>query len=540
MKRLKLAAIVALAVLLLPLYVLAYTVKSGDTLSAIAKALGTTVQQLVDNNGIKNPDLIYPGQYIEEDQNILGAAIPRPEIGYNETLTRGLSLGGSETEIYVSDLPTETSGYVILEPNSDSQRELAYYSDVSSTPAKRLTGVTRGLAFSFTSGSAIDDTYSAARAKRHSAGSGIIISNGRYEQLIIDQLSGYTTSSIKGTDQESFQVGDASPSKLCFFSTDFCIRSNGSRLQWSQDGFSNTYDFTSSSISTLLASSTAGIGITDSEIYVKASSTLGYTFDGSGNLYRAVSSTTGIEADSDGLKLNTSTIANLIATSTPTAGAVVRAKSNSKIAQGWVGATTAGDMPYSDGTDLQRLAIGTGRQKLGVSGSSPAWDSNYMQRLTIDNAPTAITNSSALTTITSFSLPANYLSTTNGVRIRLYYTSMNSNSGSADHTFVLRYGSTNVVSLVINGTSNNSNGGVIEAILTSNGSTSSQKGLIQILGFPNSIVSSGSFPSNSVIGIDSGTSTEDSTGALTVSIQIQIANGGSDFVPILATYELIS
>lgn len=219
---------------------------------------------------------------------------------------------------------------------------------------------------------------------------------------------------------------------------------------------------------------------------------------------------------------------------------VIRAKANGQIDDARLALTTAGDTVYSDGTDLQRLAIGTGRQKLGVSGSSPAWDSNYMQRLTIDNAPTAITNSSALTTITSFSLPANYLSTNNGVRIRLYYTSMNSNSGLADHTFILRYGSTNVVSLVINGTSNNSNGGVIEALLTSNGSTSSQKGLIQILGFPNSIVSSGSFPSNGVIGIDSGTSTEDSTGALTVSIQIQIANGGSDFVPILATYELIS
>lgn len=39
-----------------------YTVKSGDTLSAIAKIYGTTVNQLVAWNNIKNPNLIYVGQ----------------------------------------------------------------------------------------------------------------------------------------------------------------------------------------------------------------------------------------------------------------------------------------------------------------------------------------------------------------------------------------------------------------------------------------------------------------------------------------------
>ena len=39
-----------------------YTVQSGDTLSAIARKYGTTVQELVDINNIQNPDLIYPGE----------------------------------------------------------------------------------------------------------------------------------------------------------------------------------------------------------------------------------------------------------------------------------------------------------------------------------------------------------------------------------------------------------------------------------------------------------------------------------------------
>ena len=39
-----------------------YTVKKGDTLSAIAKRYGTSVNNIVKLNNIKNPNLIYPNQ----------------------------------------------------------------------------------------------------------------------------------------------------------------------------------------------------------------------------------------------------------------------------------------------------------------------------------------------------------------------------------------------------------------------------------------------------------------------------------------------
>lgn len=42
-----------------------YTVKSGDTLSGIAEKYGTTYQRLANINGIKDPNLIYPGQTIK-------------------------------------------------------------------------------------------------------------------------------------------------------------------------------------------------------------------------------------------------------------------------------------------------------------------------------------------------------------------------------------------------------------------------------------------------------------------------------------------
>ncbi|WP_162985944.1 LysM domain-containing protein [Virgibacillus sp. Bac330] len=42
-----------------------YVVKSGDTLSGIAKRYGTTVAKLTQINGIKNPNKIYVGQKIK-------------------------------------------------------------------------------------------------------------------------------------------------------------------------------------------------------------------------------------------------------------------------------------------------------------------------------------------------------------------------------------------------------------------------------------------------------------------------------------------
>lgn len=42
-----------------------YTVKSGDTLSGIANMFGTTYQKLAEINGIANPNKIYPGQVLK-------------------------------------------------------------------------------------------------------------------------------------------------------------------------------------------------------------------------------------------------------------------------------------------------------------------------------------------------------------------------------------------------------------------------------------------------------------------------------------------
>lgn len=42
-----------------------YTVKSGDTLSAIALRYGTTIKKIAADNNIKNPNLIHVGQVLK-------------------------------------------------------------------------------------------------------------------------------------------------------------------------------------------------------------------------------------------------------------------------------------------------------------------------------------------------------------------------------------------------------------------------------------------------------------------------------------------
>ena len=42
-----------------------YLVKPGDTIPEIARKLGVTMHDLISLNGIKNPDLIVPGQRLK-------------------------------------------------------------------------------------------------------------------------------------------------------------------------------------------------------------------------------------------------------------------------------------------------------------------------------------------------------------------------------------------------------------------------------------------------------------------------------------------
>lgn len=67
-----------------------YIVQRGDTLYSIAKRFNTTVQNIVNNNGISNPNLIYPGQRL-----IIAKSTTNIQTKYiNYTIKRGDTLWG--------------------------------------------------------------------------------------------------------------------------------------------------------------------------------------------------------------------------------------------------------------------------------------------------------------------------------------------------------------------------------------------------------------------------------------------------------------
>lgn len=70
-------------------------------------------------------------------------------------------------------------------------------------------------------------------------------------------------------------------------------------------------------------------------------------------------------------------------TATTGASVVVRSKANSKVDDSLVALTTEGDIVYSDGTDLQRLPIGTGTQVLTVNSgaTAPEWGTRGSQSI---------------------------------------------------------------------------------------------------------------------------------------------------------------
>lgn len=64
-----------------------YIVERGDTLSAIAQRYGTTYQTLASVNGIANPNLIYPGQTLKIPENTASSSSRTYTIRSGDTLS---------------------------------------------------------------------------------------------------------------------------------------------------------------------------------------------------------------------------------------------------------------------------------------------------------------------------------------------------------------------------------------------------------------------------------------------------------------------
>jgi LysM repeat protein len=79
-----------------------YTVKPGDTLAKIAAATGTSVQALMQANGIKNPNLVYTGQRLVIPGTGGTRTSPAPAVGPASAPAVAAPAGGTGLVVSIS------------------------------------------------------------------------------------------------------------------------------------------------------------------------------------------------------------------------------------------------------------------------------------------------------------------------------------------------------------------------------------------------------------------------------------------------------
>lgn len=278
--------------------------------------------------------------------NLLGAN-PLPTDGYDSFLSAPLN--SSDSAVFVNALPdgVTSSIYTIYASDGRTVAEKISCTGKSASPNK-LTGCSRGLSLTPNVDGSVDETAGVGTSHSKNAriaitdtinfsGKALAILNGSQETGANFLRIGTATST---GDNPCLAFDDGSNST----STQICKDVSTDELYWSVDGGLNTYTFTSSAISQLSASSTAGIQVVNSEIAVKASTTLGYTFDSDGLFYRIMNGLKGLAADTNGafvklgnfLSFDASGNIDVTASSTPTADTIPVANASGTIDRDWL------------------------------------------------------------------------------------------------------------------------------------------------------------------------------------------------------------
>lgn len=444
----------------------AYTIRPGDTLSRLAKNFGVDVSDLAISNGIQNPDRIFVGQQLSIPE-VFGASNQLPTDGYDSYLS--VPLNSSDTSIYVNDLPSgvTSSIYTIYSSDGRTVSEKVSCTGKTSSP-NTLTGCTRGLSLTPTSAGTVTET--AGTGTDHSKNARIAITDNI-------NFSGKALAILNGDQQtgtSTFNVGETSTNTIQLF-----LDSNGkylraynngtnpyigfntstSRWQFTNDGVT-TIDLTTSSAGGLTASTTAGIGITNSYIHTKVSTTKALYYDDAGIIAPKTSSTGGIQFGSDGAALDTSDA--MVWTGLQTFGNTTSSQATSTALHANVLSVTATSTLATttvNGVDIgYQLSFGVDK-KLFVTSSviTPTFTDN------VDKS------------IFSVTVPANTLQTNNAIRIKVYISDFDGNGvDNTDATFKLKYGTTTstVVTTISSALTNKFS--VYEATIYGNNATNSQ------------------------------------------------------------------
>jgi LysM repeat protein len=193
-----------------------YIIQPGDTLSGIAKLFGTTYQQLANNNGIANPNLIYAGDVIEVGGGVLGANPPMRPSGIDIAIRQSLASGASRSNTTLNIDPIITSdghrwtmadigdiAFAKIDPGTSNEEIISFSTITDNTTYYTLGGINWGYNYN-------DLTTSTSNYKRHNSGARFIITDDdhylRYQY--VNQYDGLMHDSYTPTtDQQVATVG---------------------------------------------------------------------------------------------------------------------------------------------------------------------------------------------------------------------------------------------------------------------------------------------------------------------------------------------
>lgn len=252
-------------------------------------------------------------------------------------------------------------GLVFLNIEPGANKEEIIMCTGINTSTVRFTGCTRGLAFSGTSTVSVS-----ANRKTHFSGSKIVISNVHYvyEQFVdVNNKSQTIQGNRTVTGTWTFLGESTTTAGIILYAgdrritaynngTNPFVRYNTSTGRWQfSDNGTDTTNLATSSAAGLSASSSQAIGIVNSEIVFLPSSTLGGAFGVDGRYYQKTSSTLAVENDSNGIKINTTTLDRLIATSTPGAtNIIVKSNASGVLPVNWIATSTTNTHQFARST----------------------------------------------------------------------------------------------------------------------------------------------------------------------------------------------
>lgn len=289
-KLLTLILSLALMAQTMPVLAIGWTVQKGDTLSKLAKRFGVSVDSLVQENNISNPNLIRIGQKLSISDK-LGANIPIVVADYEDSLASRISSSATSLTLTRGTTP----GTVVALSGLYGFRIDDEYMTANCV-STACTIVSRGI-------DPIDGKTSVSALKaEHRRGAVVKISNYPQLSILSRILNGQESAS------STFKFGDGTTTSTLFkyikadngtAALPF-IRYNETTAKWEvSDNGTNTVTVASSSSAGLSASSTKSIFITASEIGVNSSSTGGIFSDSAGLLaFSGIVSTSTIQAGS--------------------------------------------------------------------------------------------------------------------------------------------------------------------------------------------------------------------------------------------------